>query len=530
LFYAIKLFLAVFLLIAVAAPLLRKPFSGLLPATDYKRIWFVILGSAAVSFLSLVPTVFAAGVAVGALIASNLFGGDIKARLAAFWLLLLLFPPVSLSIDGVAGLNRLIQLSPARVLGLVLLLPAALSLAGNRHIRVPAAMRWTDLLVLAYPALRIAVAIPTTTLTGTLRTTVEMFIDVLLPYFVTTRGLHSASDLKFVASRVALGFVFMAVVGLMEAVLRKNVYTELEFIYGTRWTTSHELWRGPFLRIDATTSQPIIMAFVMMCAFGIWSWLRATGSVLVRQGRLIAVVIFLAFFLTWSRGPLLGLACLVLSFGALRWMSPMTFLSIVSVFVVAGCIAVATGADNYLYDALKALFGSEQADTSSIDYRRKLLDTSFALIKQSPVWGVPNYGAYLQELRQGEGIIDIVNTYVAVMLGAGIVGLVCFLSPYLLVLVRLLRRIGPKSERPRLWGGSFPVAFAALTIAALFVIFTTSTFSLISSMLLFIVAVPTAWLAMTPEEQKLADARDEVAEAATGRGFPVPDFASRGVW
>lgn len=528
--YAIKLFLAVSLLMAIAAPFLRKRFGGLLSQKEYWQVWFVIFGSAVVSFLSLKPYIFVVGVAVGALITLNLFGKDAKGRVATFWLLLLLFPPVSLSTDGLAGFNRVLDLNHLRVLSILVLLPGAFSLATDRHIRVPAAMRWTDAFVLAFPLLRLITAAPTSTLTSTVRLAVEMFLDVLLPYFVTTRGLRSAADLKFVVSRMALGLAYLAVVALLETLLRKNVYTELEFIYGVRWTATHQLWRGPFLRVDGTTPQPIIFAFVMMTAFALWSWLRATGGVLLGQGRMVAFLLFVAFILTWSRGPLLGfvgfLGCLL----ALRRMPPMRFLSLLVILVIVGGIAYASGAEQYAYEALKSVFGSSAEETSTIDYRRKLLEASLALIKQSPVWGVPNYTAYLQDLRQGEGIIDLVNTYVAVMLSAGLVGLACFLAPHLFVLYRLLKHIRPAAERSRLLGGSFPIAFAALTVAALFVIFTTSTYSIVAAMLLFMIAVPSAWLAMTPEERKLADAGEEAPAGGHGRRAPLPVFANRGMW
>lgn len=528
--YAIKLFLAVCLLIAVAAPFLRKPFSGLLSKKDYWRVWLVILGSACVSFLSLKPYVFVAGVAIGALIAGNLFGTDVRGRLAAYWLLLLLFPAVTMSTDGLAGFNRVLDLNHARVLALILLVPAAVSLAGNRQVKVPTAMRLTDVLVVSFPLLRLVTAAPTSSLTVIVRMMVEIFLDLLLPYYVTTRGLRSASDLKFVGSRMALGFAFMAMVALMESVLRKNVYTELEFIYGTRWTSTHVLWRGPFIRVDSTTPQPIIMAFVMLCAFAFWAWLRTTGEVLLRHGRLVAAILFIAFFATWSRGPMLGFVGFVMCLFALRWMAPMRFLALVVVVVAVGGVAAASGADAYVYEGLKALFGASEADTSSIDYRRKLLEASLALIRQSPVWGVPNYTAYLQDLRQGEGIIDLVNTYVAVMLSAGLVGLTCFLSPHLLVLYRLLKQVPPVPQRSRLLGGSFPIAFASLTIAALFVIFTTSNFSLVTSMLLFMIAVPTAWLAMSPEEQALADTSEALQGEPSFRRGRMPAYVNPGAW
>ena len=233
--YAIKLLLAVLLLCAAAVPQLRKPFAGLFTSREYTRTWWLIVGSALVCFLAGKPLFVIAGVAVVALIATTFFGSDPKGRLAAFWLLILLFPPVNLSLEGFAGINRFIALSPPRVLSLLLLVPTALALAGDSRVKIPPAMRWLDVLVLSFPLLRLVTAAPSTELTVTIRSMVELIIDVLLPYYVTTRGIRSAADLKFVSARMGLGLAYLALVGLLESVLRKNVYSELQGVYGIQW-------------------------------------------------------------------------------------------------------------------------------------------------------------------------------------------------------------------------------------------------------------------------------------------------------
>jgi O-antigen ligase len=82
----------------------------------------------------------------------------------------------------------------------------------------------------------------------------------------------------------------------------------------------------------------------------------------------------------------------------------------------------------------------------------------------------------MQQLKQGQGIIDIVNTYLGVALASGFVGLALFCGFFLVVLVELvlaLRRAG---------GDTYPLGqtlFCAL-LGILVMIFTTSSIGLIA--------------------------------------------------
>ncbi len=508
--YAIKLFLAVLILNAMLAPLLRRAFDGLMTRREYWRTWIVLLGAAIVSFLSLKPVIFTIGVAVVGMLATSMFGSDAKGRLATFWLLLLVFPSVTLSTEGVGGINRLIELNHTRVISLIVLLPAALSLMGDRKLKIRSEMRWMDLFVMAYPIMKMVGSFQSSSVSNLLRTAVELLLDVLLPYYVTTRGLRTAADLKFVSVRAALGFVFLAIVGLLESVLRKNVYSELQFIYGVQWQLTHVLMRGSFIRVQSTFPVPIVMAFAMTFGLAFWTWLCPAARVGSRAKFAVFATIFLALLATWSRGPLLGALVMLLCLGGLRWVAPYKFMALLLACVAGGIALKVAGADQYVYSALQVVFGSSEADTSSIDYRKRLLDTAIALIQQSPFWGVPNYAAYMQDMKQGEGIIDLVNTYVAITLDNGLVGLFLFLLPHFVIIFSLFRRLRATAATHRRAIGSFPIVMIATTVSALVTIFTTSTFSVMSDLLLFIVAAPCAWLAMDPQEQRLADSVNEL--------------------
>jgi O-antigen ligase len=88
-------------------------------------------------------------------------------------------------------------------------------------------------------------------------------------------------------------------------------------------------------------------------------------------------------------------------------------------------------------------------DSFNVRYRHLLAERSLDLIRENPVWGNSDAYVKLHDLRQGEGIIDFVNTYAEVAVFYGIVGLSLILSFMLWGLVRswwvsrALRRIDP---------------------------------------------------------------------------------------
>jgi O-antigen ligase len=72
-------------------------------------------------------------------------------------------------------------------------------------------------------------------------------------------------------------------------------------------------------------------------------------------------------------------------------------------------------------------------------YRQRLLDRSLELVQAHPLFGDPLAMQEMEDLRQGQGIIDIVNTYIGVLLFYGWVGLVLFLGFALTALTAAVR-------------------------------------------------------------------------------------------
>ena len=89
----------------------------------------------------------------------------------------------------------------------------------------------------------------------------------------------------------------------------------------------------------------------------------------------------------------------------------------------------------------------ESTERASVDYRQQLAERSWELIQSHPFLGDPLVKTKMEDLRQGEGIIDFVNTYAEVTLFYGSIGLVVFLAAIIPCCkancaARILRAIG----------------------------------------------------------------------------------------
>ena len=501
--YAIELLFAVLCISLVASYAFRRAFDGILSLLEYKRAWSILVFATVAAYLCKFPVAFMMAIACIAIYGANAMSRGVVGKIAVFLLLIIALPPIRLNIGGFGGINYLISLTHVRILSVVLLLPAAVELAGVK--RAQAANRFlpVDVLVVGYQLLRVGLQFPGSTLTTDARMLVEAGLDVFLPYFVVTRGLRSMADLRYVAGHLFLGLGFCAAVAIGEFVSQRNLYSGLQSIYDIQWQLTYMLMRGGLLRVQAVAPQPIILAFMMVIALGLACWLNVSNWRRPSVAVLISAIV-LALIATFSRGQWLAAGLLVLSLVAMRKMSSGAFRIVLVVTILAGVGIKVANLDSVVIAALGAVFGSSDAELSSIQYRQQLLDTSLALIKQSPWLGVPNYAAQMQGLRQGEGIIDLVNTYVAVLLDTGVIGLTLFLLPYGVVINRLLNALRPAAAAPRVPGDRFAAAMIALTIACLFAIFTTSNWGTMPLLLTLLLALPTAWLGFTADDRNTA--------------------------
>ena len=75
-------------------------------------------------------------------------------------------------------------------------------------------------------------------------------------------------------------------------------------------------------------------------------------------------------------------------------------------------------------------------DAYNVTYRQRLLARCWEIIQDNFFFGDQYALLRMQDLRQGEGIIDIINGYVQVLLDNGFIGLSLFLSFILIALFK----------------------------------------------------------------------------------------------
>jgi O-antigen ligase len=130
-------------------------------------------------------------------------------------------------------------------------------------------------------------------------------------------------------------------------------------------------------------------------------------------------------------------------------------------------------------------------ESENVDYRVRLWQVSMEVVRQNPLFGDAKYmmNPILEQLRLGHGIIDIVNSYLQVLMEHGIVGLGLFILPFLsaLLAARNLQRAGIANGDPHI--ERLGRALLATLLSIMVVIATVSSINTIPTMYWIVVGL-----------------------------------------
>ena len=351
-------------------------------------------------------------------------------KMALFFILLFVIPPISNTIPGFGVVNYIITLSHPRFIGLIILLPAALVLFRNNHFKFTKI--WADKLLFIYILLLIALELRDTTFTDALRKSFYIFIDVFLPYYVASRSIKDLAQMKTVLSAFVTSAVVFSLIAIFESVKHWILYNSLNDAIGTGGSMSNYLARSGEIRASVTLGHPIVFGYFMSVAFGFYLFLSSSiqNSTIKRIGFLL---ILLGLLAPLSRGPWVGAAVLIIVYilqgsMAIKKLSALFVVSIISFSI----IAVLPGGQKFI-DLIPFVGNTEKAN---ITYREQLFENSMIVIKRNPFFGSSNYleSPEMLKMKQGGGIIDIVNTYLRVTLESGYVGVALFIGIFVAVI------------------------------------------------------------------------------------------------
>jgi O-antigen ligase len=151
----------------------------------------------------------------------------------------------------------------------------------------------------------------------------------------------------------------------------------------------------------------------------------------------VTVLLWGGLFAAFSRGPWLGAVTAYFAFFAAgpRAISRLVKGTLLAVGVALLIIVSPIG--DRILDVLPVMGNTADAN---IVYRQRLAERGWEIALAHPFFGDQFPWPEMEDLRQGEGIIDIVNTYLGVALNYGFVGLFCFLSFILIGMIKVYAR------------------------------------------------------------------------------------------
>ncbi|MCU0773472.1 MAG: O-antigen ligase family protein [Ideonella sp.] len=447
--------------------------------------------------------------------------------LVLFLVVILSVPPYRVEIPGFLGLNYLFFLDPPRLVALCVLLPAWLVLRTHANSE-PFGRLWPDRLLLAYLALNFVTQIGPDSVTNTLREGAFLpFLDVFLPYYVASRSVRNLQAFREVAVAMGVMCMVLAVIAAFESMRGWLLFHALRYALDVDWAYSNYLGRGAggWLRAQASTGHSIALGYLMVISLCLLAFLRPAmsqprvvrstlpatmssstfggrfGPALVgvfialplallsfvrpssyvpgrpalapkptslpsMAWRLAALTLCVGLVASLSRGPWLG-AVVALAVFALTGPDRLTRAAKIGAgAVVAVAVMLSTGVGRQFIDLLPFI---GTVDSFNVTYRQRLFDVSMQVFWQHPVFGSfhAKLNPTMESLRQGEGIIDIVNTYLAVALRSGAVGLALFTGVFVLAIagvVRSLRSIRDGDSDLHVLGRALLAALAGMMV------------------------------------------------------------------
>ena len=272
-------------------------------------------------------------------------------------------------------------------------------------------------------------------ITELMRQELPVVLNIALPYFLISRALATPEDLRRFVLAIGLGGFVMALVATVEAHTHWLVYKQMEsYLHLTSQVNAYQQTRGGMLRAPGSFPESTSLGnFLALAAVAI---LALRGSFASKNKWYAALgALLIGVLAPNSRGALLGLGIgwLLFDFYRKNWPGLFTKLGLAG----AAYLFLLTAAQFSNYSA--ELVGKGQATKASTEYRVLLLNRGLEEIRQHP-FGTTLKTALnnLEDIRQGQHIIDLVNGYISYGLTSGYAGMVGLLLVFMSLCAAML--------------------------------------------------------------------------------------------
>ncbi len=422
-----------------------------------RNVWFALTTVAFLSPSFGIYALFAIGLLLWA-------GRKDDNPLALYALLTFVVPDARFYIPTVL-IGQIFDITQYRLLSLFVLVPFVLRFWFQRRATGQTLFNGYDGALLGFLLIYVVTNIPYESATATMRHAFLLTIDCFVVYYAFSRidGTHRIQD---VMACFCLAAGIMAPIAIFEWSKGWLLYTGLASAWGDPNVFSW-LVRGDRLRALAATQGPLTLGYQLAMGLCFLIFLQAGLRMPMLKRAAVAVFVF-GLYTTASRGPWLTALIAILVLVALRPGSvrKLTGLAI----TLSSCVLVAyfTPLRETVIERLPIIGTMDQ---ETVDYRRQLADLSWVLISRHPLFGDPFVASQMESMRQGQGIIDIVNGYLFTLLFTGCVGMTLQGIWYIGALVGGSRRFFQVRSLPGSFG-SQGAALLACCVGTLFFIAT----------------------------------------------------------
>jgi O-antigen ligase len=350
--------------------------------------------------------------------------------------------------------------------------------------------------------------------TQAMRNSFYVVVDSLIVFYVASRSVNSLPALRDVIASYCVAMLVVAPVAVFEFGKSWLLYSALDGALGLRWDGVQYLGREGLLRATGPAGHSLVLGYALAVGLGLWLCLQQAVRPFAWWAGVFALSIGL--IAPVSRGPWVG-AVLIVLVAAITGQraGSRTF----KLLLAAGLALVVVAMTPYADKLMSFVPFIGDVDESNVSYRQRILDVSWMVILENPFFGTPYFlsNPLMEQLRQGQGIIDLVNSYIVVALFTGLVGLFMFMGVFgasVLPLLNAVRRAGKLSPQTEAIGRSL----LAVLLGVMFMIATVSSILSVPTIYWSLCALALAYTRLTKE----ASAAEAVARRTAQT--PAPGY------
>lgn len=366
-------------------------------------------------------------------------GSKDRNPVALYVFLLHVISPVGLQIPAVI-VNYIFELNNYRILAFAVLIPSAWRLYFSKEKAALGNHKWVDRFMWAYLLLQLVLLVPYEDFTNTVRRGFLFWLDSIVLVYVVSRACNSKQKLSEVLSLFCLACALAIPVAVFESQKVWLLYRGISDAWNI--PTEIYLFRDGALRAQVATGHSLALGYMLAIAFGLWLYvstrLESSFHRIAGSG-----AYWLGLIAAFSRAPWLtgGVAYIVYTLLNPDGLKKLFKAALIALPITAALLVSPIGPK--IIDKLPFV---GTVDAFNVEYRERLAESSWELIQKNPLFGDPFYARNLEHLRQGQGIIDMVNVYASIALLYGVVGLFLFLGPFAISL-RAVHKLQRSSMR-----------------------------------------------------------------------------------